>query len=157
MMNIFPRAALLLLIALAVSQVLASEPFPSTYQVPANPPLLIQGATVLTGTGERLEETDVLIANGRVQAVGRGLSAPAGARVLDARGRWVTPGLIDIHSHLGVYAVPAVKGLDDGNEATNPVTANVWAEHSIWPQDPGFEAALEGGVTTLRFCRALPT
>jgi imidazolonepropionase-like amidohydrolase len=150
MMNIFPRAALLLLIALAVSQVLASEPFPSTYQVPANPPLLIQGATVLTGTGERLEKTDVLIANGRIQAVGTGLSAPAGARVLDARGRWVTPGLIDIHSHLGVYAVPAVKGLDDGNEATNPVTSNVWAEHSIWPQDPGFEAALEGGVTTLQ-------
>ena len=45
---------------------------------------------------------------------------------------------------------PAVKGLDDGNEATNPVTANVWAEHSIWPQDPGFETALEGGVTTLQ-------
>jgi imidazolonepropionase-like amidohydrolase len=144
------RVVLLLLAALVASGSLAAEPFPSTYQVPSNPPLLIQGATVLTGTGERLDGADVLIADGRVQAVGKGLSAPANARIIDARGKWVTPGLIDIHSHLGVYAVPAVKGLDDGNEATSPVTAQVWAEHSIWPQDPGFETALEGGVTTLQ-------
>ena len=150
MKNLASRAALFLAAALAVSMGLAAEPFPSTYQVPANPPLLVQGATVLTGTGERLDGADVLIENGRIEAVGQGLSAPAGARIVNAHGRWVTPGLIDIHSHLGVYASPAVKGLDDGNEATNPVTANVWAEHSIWPQDPGFETALEGGVTTLQ-------
>lgn len=150
MKNLASRAALFLAAALAVSMGLAAEPFPSTYQVPANPPLLVQGATVLTGTGERLDGADVLIENGRIEAVGQGLSAPAGARIVNAQGRWVTPGLIDIHSHLGVYASPAVKGLDDGNEATNPVTANVWAEHSIWPQDPGFETALEGGVTTLQ-------
>ncbi len=147
---VITRIVLFLLTALVVSGSLAAEPFPSTYQVPSNPPLLIQGATVLTGTGERLDGADVLIADGRVQAVGKGLSAPANARIIDARGKWVTPGLIDIHSHLGVYAVPAVKGLDDGNEATSPVTAQVWAEHSIWPQDPGFETALEGGVTTLQ-------
>lgn len=150
MKNLASRAALFLAAALAVSMGLAAEPFPSTYQVPANPPLLVQGATVLTGTGERLDGADVLIEDGRIEAVGQGLSAPAGARIVNAQGRWVTPGLIDIHSHLGVYASPAVKGLDDGNEATNPVTANVWAEHSIWPQDPGFETALEGGVTTLQ-------
>ena len=112
--------------------------------------MLIQGATVLTGTGERLDGADVLIADGRIQAVGKGLTAPADARLVDAHGKWVTPGIIDIHSHLGVYASPAVKGLDDGNEATNPVTSNVWAEHSVWPQDPGFETALEGGVTTMQ-------
>jgi imidazolonepropionase-like amidohydrolase len=112
--------------------------------------VLIQGATVLTGTGERLEGTDVLISSGRIQAVGKGLTAPPDVRIVDAHGKWVTPGIIDIHSHLGVYASPAVKGLDDGNEATAPVTANVWAEHSVWPQDPGFETALEGGVTTMQ-------
>ena len=105
---------------------------------------------VLTGTGTRIEGGDVLIENGRITAVGPSLSAPAGARVLDAGGRWVTPGLIDVHSHLGVYASPGVHGQDDGNEATNPVTSNVWAEHSVWPQDPGLEAALEGGVTSLQ-------
>ena len=142
--------AALLFSGLAASAVLAAEPFPSTYQMPVTPPLLIQGAVVLTGTGERLDGADILIENGRIQAVGRALSAPAGARIIPAQGRWVTPGLIDIHSHLGVYPSPGVKGLDDGNEATSPNTANVWAEHSIWPQDPGFETALEGGVTTLQ-------
>jgi imidazolonepropionase-like amidohydrolase len=149
-MNVTSRLALLFSVAFAVSGALAAEPFPSTYQVPANAPVLIQGATVLTGTGERLEGADVLITNGRIQAVGKGLTAPPDARVVDAHGKWVTPGIIDIHSHLGVYASPAVKGLDDGNEATSPVTSNVWAEHSVWPQDPGFETALEGGVTTMQ-------
>jgi imidazolonepropionase-like amidohydrolase len=129
---------------------LATTPFPSTYKVPANAPTLIQGATVLTGTGSRLDDTDVLLVAGHIEAIGRDLAPPAGARVIDAHGRWVTPGLIDVHSHLGVFASPEVHGLSDGNEATAPVTANVWAEHSIWPQDPGFEAVLEGGVTTMQ-------
>jgi imidazolonepropionase-like amidohydrolase len=149
-MHMLSRVALLTSAAFAVSGALASEPFPSTYQVPANSPVLIQGATVLTGTGERLDGADILIANGRIQAIGKGLTAPGDARIVDARDKWVTPGLIDIHSHLGVYASPQVKGLDDGNEATSPVTSNVWAEHSVWPQDPGFETALEGGVTTMQ-------
>jgi imidazolonepropionase-like amidohydrolase len=125
------------------------DPFSSTYQAAASPATLIRGATVLTGTGTRLDGGDVLIVNGRIEAVGKDLHAPEGATVIDAAGRWVTPGIIDIHSHLGVYPSPGLKGLQDGNELTNPVTANVWAEHSIWPQDPGFETALEGGVTTL--------
>ena len=124
-------------------------PYSSTYQVPSSPATLIRGGTVLTGSGTRLDQTDVLIENGRIKAVGPNLSAPAGALVIDATGRWVTPGIIDIHSHLGVYASPAVNAQEDGNELTSPVTPNVWAEHSIWPQDPGFEKALEGGVTTL--------
>jgi imidazolonepropionase-like amidohydrolase len=128
----------------------ATTPFPSTYKVPASAPTLIQGATVLTGTGSRLDDTDVLLVAGHIEAIGRDLAPPAGARVIDAHGRWVTPGLIDVHSHLGVFASPEVHGLSDGNEATSPVTANVWAEHSIWPQDPGFEAVLEGGVTTMQ-------
>ena len=112
-------------------------------------PTLIRGGTVLTGTGKRLDGADVLIVNGRIEAVGANLRAPEGASVIDAAGRWVTPGIIDIHSHLGVYPSPGLKALQDGNELTSPVTPNVWAEHSIWPQDPGFETALEGGVTTL--------
>jgi imidazolonepropionase-like amidohydrolase len=126
-----------------------TAPFPSTYRMPASEPVLISGATVLTGTGERLDGADVLLRDGKVAAVGRGLVAAPGTRVIDGRGKWVTPGIIDIHSHLGVYPSPAVDAHSDGNESTAPNTANVWAEHSVWPQDPGFEAALEGGVTTL--------
>ncbi|MGB9330034.1 MAG: amidohydrolase [Steroidobacteraceae bacterium] len=124
--------------------------YPSTYQVPASPPTLIRNATVLTGTGARLEHADVLIVAGKISAVGTQLSAPAGALVVDGTARWVTPGLIDIHSHLGVYPSPQVEANADGNEATSPSTANVWAEHSVWPQDPGFRTALAGGITTLQ-------
>ena len=92
----------------------------------------------------------MLIEGGKIEAVGQSLTAPDGAVVIDASGRWVTPGIIDVHSHLGVYASPGVEAQDDGNEATEPVTANVWAEHCVWPQDPGFEAALAGGVTSLQ-------
>jgi imidazolonepropionase-like amidohydrolase len=60
----------------------------------------------------------------------------------------VTPGVIDAHSHLGVYPAPGVQAHQDGNESTDPVTANVWAEHSVWPQDPQFVLAMAGGVTT---------
>jgi imidazolonepropionase-like amidohydrolase len=129
----------------------ARAPFSSTYRAgPAGPPILIRDATVLTGTGTRIDGGDVLIADGRISAVAEALEAPAGAEVIDAKGRWVTPGLIDVHSHLGVYPSPSVDAHDDGNESTDPVTPNVWAEHSVWPQDPGFEAALQGGVTSLQ-------
>jgi imidazolonepropionase-like amidohydrolase len=126
------------------------EPFSSTYQAPPSPVTLIRNATVLTGTGTRMDGGDVLIEGGRIKAVGASLAAPAGAVIVDASGRWVTPGLIDVHSHMGVYASPGTNASNDGNESTDPVTSNVWAEHSLWPQDPGFEAALEGGVTSLQ-------
>ena len=127
-----------------------ANPYPSTYHASAASATLIRGATVLTGKGTRLDNADVLIANGKIEAVGPSLNAPAGARVIDAGGRWVTPGLIDVHSHLGVYPSPGVNAHSDGNEATDPVTANVWSEHGVWPQDPGFQTALEGGITSLQ-------
>ena len=126
------------------------DPYPSTYRPIASAPVLLQHATVLTGTGTRLDDADVLLADAKVVAVGRHLQAPAGATVVDATGKWVTPGLIDVHSHLGVYPSPGVSAMSNGNEATAPVTANVWAEHSIWPQDPGFNTARAGGITTLQ-------
>jgi len=123
--------------------------FPGRYQALPGEPTLLSGATILTGTGERLDNADILLRDGRIEAVGRGLD-PAGARVVDADGMWVTPGIIDVHSHLGVYPSPSTESHSDGNEATSPVTAEVWAEHSVWPQDPGFVAALAGGVTALQ-------
>ncbi|QTC90487.1 amidohydrolase [Brevundimonas goettingensis] len=126
------------------------DPYPSTYQPLPRQNSAIVGATVFTGTGQKIENGVVLMADGKVQAVGGAdLAVPAGYTVIDARGRWVTPGVIDVHSHLGVYPSPGVQGMSDGNEATNPNTAQVWAEHSVWPQDPGFNTARAGGVTTL--------
>ena len=154
------RTGLVLLAALSLAALHANatasrsrftqDPYPSTYHAIAAGPVLIEHATVLTGAGERLDDADVLLQDGKVAAVGRGLAAPAEAIRIDGRGKWVTPGVIDVHSHLGVYPSPGMKAHSDGNEATAPVTANVWAEHSIWPQDPGFQAALAGGITTLQ-------
>ena len=127
----------------------SSAPFPSTYQAPASAPVLIQHATVLTGTGEQLDDADVLIQDGKIAAVRKAAGSVPNATVIDAKGRYVTPGLIDAHSHLGVYASPSVWATSDGNEATAPTTPEVWSEHAIWPQDPGFETARAGGVTSL--------
>lgn len=124
--------------------------YPSTYKAVETPPTLIRNATLLTGTGARLDAADLLLRDGKIAAIGTSLEAPTGARIIDANGRWVTPGIIDVHSHLGVYPSPGVEAHSDGNEATAPSTAQVWAEHSVWPQDPGFEAALAGGITTLQ-------
>jgi imidazolonepropionase-like amidohydrolase len=126
-----------------------SAPFESRYAPLPSTTTLITGATVLTGTGERLDDADVLIENGKITAVGSGLSAD-GADVVEAAGKWVTPGVIDVHSHLGVYPSPGTPSHSDGNEMTSPNTAQVWAEHSVWPHDPGFTTALAGGVTAMQ-------
>jgi len=134
----------------ATAAIKTSAPYASTYKAATSGPTLIRGATVLTGTGTRIDNGEVLIVDGKIAAIGTQLSAPAGAAVIEANGRWVTPGLIDVHSHLGVYPSPGVDAHNDGNEMVEPVTPNVWAEHAVWPQDPGFQTALEGGVTTLQ-------
>jgi len=124
--------------------------YAGTYQRVASAPVLITDATVLVGDGRRLEVADVLLRDGVVSAVGVDLDAPADAIRVDGKGKWVTPGVIDAHSHLGVYPSPATRSHSDGNEMTSPVTSHVWAEHSVSPQDPGFATALAGGVTTLQ-------
>ncbi len=134
----------------AATSAVSTPPFASTYRPLPATPVLIRNATVLTGDGRRLDGASVLLRRGRIAGVGRDLAAPPGTRTLDATGKWVTPGIIDVHSHLGVYAAPGGDALSDGNEATAPVTAEVWAEHSVWPQDPQFPMALAGGVTSMQ-------
>ena len=91
--------------------------------------------------------------DGVIAAVGKDLVAPEGVLTIEAGGRWVTPGIIDPHSHLGNFPTPYT-GEDlqhtDVNEDSDPNTAQVWAQHSINVQDPGFARALAGGVTTLQ-------
>jgi imidazolonepropionase-like amidohydrolase len=125
------------------------KPFASRYVALPSETTLLQGATILTGTGERLDDADVLMQDGKILAVGANLNVGA-ANVVDANGMWITPGVIDVHSHLGNYPSPSVGAHSDGNETSSPNTAEVWAEHSVWPQDPGFVTALAGGVTTLQ-------
>jgi imidazolonepropionase-like amidohydrolase len=126
------------------------DPFPSTYTPQPSVLTAIVGATVHTGTGATLNNATVVMSGGKIVSVAEGAAAPAGAVVIDGKGKFVTPGLIDAHSHLGVYPEPTVDSLSDGNEMTDPNTAEVWAEHSLWPQDPAFSRALAGGVTAMQ-------
>ena len=125
------------------------NPFPSTYRPLPGTPTAIINANIYTGTGQEIRGGTVVMADGRITAVGAGVAPPAGATVIDAAGRWVTPGIIDAHSHLGSSASPGIASTNDTNEGVDPNTGEVWVEHSVWPQDPGFNRAREGGVTTL--------
>src|SRR5207253_397150 len=135
------------------SMSVARPQYPSTYVRHPNPPVLLRNATIMTATGQEIPNGSVLLKDGRIVAVGAKVDAPSDAVVVDGTGKYVTPGLIDDHSHLGVYAAPGTDAESDGNEATNPVTAEVWAEHSFWPQDPQIPLAIAGGITTIQ---ALP-
>jgi len=129
-----------------------TEPFKSTYALPSHAPYVISNINVYDGAGNFMENTSVLVVANKIQAVGAAIDDPslAEAVVIDGKGKWLTPGLIDNHSHLGVYPSPSIDATSDGNELTNPDTANVWAEHAVWPQDPGFNLARAGGVTSLQ-------
>jgi len=110
------------------------DPFPSTYKPYPSRPTVVRNATIYDGEGGRIEHGSVVMADGKIVAIGGAdLAAPAGAEEVDGTGKWVTPGVIDIHSHLGDYPSPGVDALSDGNEATSPVRPEVWAEHSVWP------------------------
>ncbi len=129
-----------------------ADPFPSTYRPFASRTTLIRNVTILTAAGPAIRSGSILLRDGRIADVGANVIAPADAFAIDGTGKYVTPGIIDTHSHIGGGGVPGDSGAqtDDINEATNPVTANVWVEHSVWPQDAQFPRTLAGGVTTIQ-------
>lgn len=127
------------------------DPYPSTYRAYPGRATLVTNVTIYDGEGGRIDKGSVLFRDGKIVEVGQSIAPADGVTVIDGQGKWVTPGIIDVHSHLGDYPSPGVEAHSDGNEMTGPVTADVWAEHSVWPQDPGFSRALtNGGVTTLQ-------
>ena len=113
------------------------NPYPSTYRRYPGVLTVIRHATVFDGDGKRIDDGTVVFGDGVITAVGGAdVPSPAGALEIDGTGKFVTPGIIDVHSHLGDYPSPGVESLSDGNEATSPARPEVWAEHSVWPQDP---------------------
>jgi imidazolonepropionase-like amidohydrolase len=117
---------------------------------PNAPVIVIRHATIMTADGQTITDGAIVLSNGAIEALGADASvtAPGGARVVDGTGKFVTPGLIDAHSHLGVYAAPSARATDDGNEITGPVTAQVRAQYGYWPQDPQISRASAAGVTS---------
>ena len=120
------------------------------------PSTLIENAILLTAEDKqpKIERGWLLLDNGLIAEMGSG-DVPESIRStasvhLDAKNQYVTPGLVDTHSHLGVYSSPHVWAHADGNEMTGPITSGVRAEDAFWPQDPGIQRAVAGGVTTIQ-------
>ena len=130
----------------------APAPFPSTYRAYPSIATAIRNVTIFDGEGAQIDNGVVFMSDGKISSVGGPETLiPADIVVFDGTGKYLTPGIIDVHSHLGNYPTPSVEAHSDGNEATSPTTPEVWAEHSVWPQDPGFSRALaNGGITTLQ-------
>ena len=117
--------------------------------------LAIVHANVLPISGAEIRDGTVLIQGGRISAVGAAgaVAIPAGTPTLDAAGGWLMPGIIDVHSHMGVYPWPGGNGHSDGNEAVEPFTPRAWAGDAFDPEDPALQRARAGGITTIQ---ALP-
>ncbi len=102
--------------------------------------------TVSHGT---IDNGTILIADGKFVAVGSRLMAPPGARVIDASGLQVYPGMVDAHTHLGVHAEGAGPAGADANEMTDPITPHMRALDSLDWFDPGFDDSVANGITTV--------
>jgi imidazolonepropionase-like amidohydrolase len=111
---------------------------------PALPPIendvVIRGGTILTVTHGKIENGNIYIHNGKIAAIGATVNAPANAKVINAAGKWVMPGIIDPHSHIALD--------DDVNEATSPVTPQMMMKDAFNYDDKKIYHALAGGVTT---------
>lgn len=113
------------------------------------PPLVLKGARIYTVSGAVIENGTLVVTDGKITAVGGpSIAVPSGATVRDVSGKVIMPGLVDTHSHVGIYPRPSVAANQDGNEMTSPTQGILRAIDAIWPADPGIRMALAGGVTT---------
>ncbi len=112
--------------------------------------IAIEHAVLYPVSGPEIPDGTILIRDGLIVEIGANVPVPSGARRIDGKGKHVMPGMIDTHSHMGVYAWPEVDANSDGNEATDPITAQVDAFDSVSPEDPAFQRAAAGGTTTVQ-------
>lgn len=128
--------------------------YPSRYHPLPRADTLIINANILDGAGGRIERGMVLVRDGVIVALGPTTAdRPASVVVIDAAGRWLTPGIIDVHSHDGTFVAPLTANdseYSDVTEVSSPIAAGTWVEHAVNVQDPSFRRALESGVTTLQ-------
>ncbi|CEQ43009.1 SPOSA6832_04872, partial [Sporobolomyces salmonicolor] len=118
--------------------------------VAGTPPVLIRNATVWTGLHDGkqvLYNYDVLLGRGLILGIGEGLNAQ-GLKVVDAKGAWLTPGIVDMHSHIGVDSLPELSGSDDTNSVAAPILPHLRSLDGINTHDLAYRRTVAGGVTT---------
>ncbi|WP_120004481.1 amidohydrolase [Nesterenkonia muleiensis] len=109
---------------------------------------IVENAHIVPITGDPFDGS-LVVTDGKIAALGPKVKVPKGHERLDAEGRWLLPGFVDAHVHLGTHEEGEGWAGNDTNEATDPVTAAVRAIDAINPLDVGFDDALAGGVTTV--------
>jgi imidazolonepropionase-like amidohydrolase len=144
---------LLLLLLMGVALAMPDDDLPVELQEAIGgdaPVLAYTGARIHTCAGPVIERGTLLVHKGKVLAVGpeKEIAIPQGAVVRDVSGKTIIPGLVDTHSHIGIFGRPATGAGGDGNETTGPVQPGLRALDAINPDDPGIKMAVAGGVTT---------
>jgi imidazolonepropionase-like amidohydrolase len=119
---------------------LASAVVSAQSQAAAHHDVVIKNATVMTVTHGNITNGSIYIKDGKIAAVGENVNAPPGVTVIDAGGKYLTPGIVDSHSHIALD--------DDVNEATSPITPHMMMKDAFDYQDKAIYRALAGGVTT---------
>lgn len=109
----------------------------------------IVNGKIYTMAGQVLDSGTIIIDAGKINAVGANLEIPAGTEIIDAQGKVVMPGIIDAHTHIGIFEEGIGFAGADGNEMTNPATPQLRALDAINPMDSAFKGALAGGVTSM--------
>ena len=112
--------------------------------------LIVRGAKIYPVSGPAIERGVLIVRGAKIEAVGAEskVAIPKGARVVDASGKVIIPGIVDSHSHIGIAPRPSVPANEDTNEGTGPIQPALRALDAIYPEDPGIRMALAGGVTT---------
>ncbi len=113
--------------------------------------IAITNGKVVTVTGETYEKGTVLVENGKIAAVGADVVIPADAEIINAEGMWVTPGLIDCHTHISNFNEPRTNPSIplDGNEMSDPITPQVRAMDAVNPYDYAIDVVRQAGFSTV--------
>ncbi|HZV07359.1 MAG TPA: amidohydrolase family protein [Gemmataceae bacterium] len=117
---------------------------------PAEDTIAYRGARILTAAGAPIDKGVLIVRKDKIIAIGAQANTPIpeGVKIIDLSGKTVIPGLVDTHSHIGIWPKPHVPANNDGNEGSGPVQSALRALDAIQPDDPGIRMAVAGGVTT---------
>jgi imidazolonepropionase-like amidohydrolase len=111
--------------------------------------ILFKNATIYPITSKIIKNADLLVESGKIKAIGHQLAPDQDTEVIDCRERYLLPGFIDVHTHLGLYDEGTGWAGNDANETIEPLTPHIRALDGVYPFDPGFRDAVQAGITTV--------